>query len=133
MGRQMKGEHVAMRERPKSVTVIAWIVIVWGILALPATFLLFAPEAQSLMQRSPIPLPIQYAMQVSGGLVSIITGIVILKGRNWGRLLYVIWNAVTLVVVLATAPAKAGIVPGLLLFLVVAVVLFRPVANEYFR
>jgi len=121
-----------MKKRPKSVTVIAWIVIGWGILALPATFLLLTPEAQSLMQRSPIPLPIQYAMQVSGGLVSIVTGIVMLKGLNWGRLFYVIWNAVTLVIVLATAPAKAGVVPGLLLFLVVAFVLFRPAANEYF-
>ena len=42
------------------------------------------------------------------------------------------WGAFGMVVGLITSPMKAMMLPGLLIFILICVFLFRPVANEYF-
>jgi len=122
-----------MKPRPTSITVISWILIVVGVISLiTSTAALNNPMAKELMARSPIPLPVQYAMLYVGLLVTIISGGVMLKALNWGRLLYVIWSAVGFVISLATSPIKMAIIPGFLLYLVVVFFLFRPKANQFF-
>jgi hypothetical protein len=55
-----------------------------------------------------------------------------LQGQNWARLLYVVWSAVGFVIGIVTSPIKAAMIPGLVVFVVMAFFLFRPKANEYF-
>jgi hypothetical protein len=122
-----------MKPRPTSVTVISWILIVVGVISLiTTTAALNNPMAKELMARSSIPLPVQYAMLYVGLLVTIISGVAMLKALNWGRLLYVIWSAAGFVISFATSPMKIAIIPGFLLYLVVVFFLFRSKANQFF-
>ncbi len=122
-----------MKKRPTSVTVIAWILIVIGALSLVATLLTMNnPMTKDLMMRSPVPLPVQYIMMYVALAVSITSGIGMLKGFGWSRLLYVGWSVIAFSFSLATSPMKAALIPGIVLFAVVVFFLFRPAANEYF-
>ena len=122
-----------MKKRPTSITVIAWILIVMcGISLITSTISLNNPMAKELMSRSPISIPIQYAMMYVGLLIILISGIAMLKGQNWARLLYVIWSIIGFVIGIATSPMKAAMIPGFVVFLIIAFFLFRPKANEYF-
>ena len=56
-----------------------------------------------------------------------------LKGRNWARFLYIIWSIIGFIIGLTTSPIKAGVIPGIIIFIVVAYFLFNAKANEYFR
>jgi hypothetical protein len=90
------------------------------------------PVVQDLMAKNPIPVPVQYAMSYIGLLVTIGSGIAMLKGANWARYLYVIWNLVGFVIGIATSPMKAAMIPSFVVFLVIAFFLFRPKATAFF-
>jgi len=90
------------------------------------------PAARELMNKSPIPVPVQYAMTYVTLLIKLVSGIAILKGQNWGRWLYVVGTAAGFLIGIITSPLKGVMIPGLVLFVVVTVFLFRPKANQYF-
>lgn len=122
-----------MKTRPRSVTVISWILIVLGVLGFVSTIAMQNdPTALELMGKSPISIPVQIALNYLGLVVTIVSGAVMLKGWNWGRLLYVGWSAISFMIGVITSPVKWALIPGLVIFLVLAFFLFRPKANEYF-
>lgn len=124
-----------MKNRPTSVTVIAWILIAMGAISATATTitaLLHNPMAREIMNKSPIPIPVQYAMSYAGLLIAIGSGIAMLKGCNWARFLYVFWGIFGFAVGIATSPMKIAMLPGLVVFAVIVFFLFRPKANAYF-
>jgi disulfide bond formation protein DsbB len=90
------------------------------------------PMVVDLMKKSPIPIPFQYAITTLGLLIMIVSGTAMLKGRNWARLLYVIWSSLGLLIGLATSPVKVSLVPGLVFLAIVTFFLFRPKANQFF-
>lgn len=121
------------KQRPTSLTVIGWIFIVLGGLSAVATIFTYnSPEVQAIMEESPLSVPTQYAMMIAGLVVSIAAGIGILKGQNWARYLYVGWSLIGFAVTIATSPLTVSMIPGLILFLIFVIFLFRPKANEYF-
>lgn len=122
-----------MKKRPTSLTVIAWILIVMGgVSIISTTVMVNNTMALDLMSKSPIPIPIQFAMSYIGLVVMIVSGIAILKGQNWARFLYVIWSAIGFVIGIATSPIKAAMIPSLVVFLVVVFFLFRQKATAFF-
>ena len=122
-----------MKNRPTSITVISWILIIMGGISLiTSSISLNNPMAKELMSRSPMPISIQYLMMYVGLFIMIVCGIAMLKGQNWARLLYVIWSIIGFVVGIATSPFKAAMIPGIVIFLIAAFFLFRPKANAYF-
>lgn len=123
-----------MKSRPKSVTVICWILIVMGGLSIipVLTGQMNNPKAMELMSQSPLPLPVQYAMIYLGLAVTFVSGIAMLKGKNWARLLYVGWSIIGFIIGIATSPAKVMMLPGIVIFAILAFFLFRPKANAYF-
>ena len=122
-----------MKNRPTSVTVIAWVLIVMGGISLISTTVMINnPLAHDLMSKSPMPIPAQYAMSYIGLLIMIVSGIAMLGGRNWARFLYVVWSAVGFVIGIATSPMKVALIPGFVVFVVIAFFLFRPQATQYF-
>lgn len=121
-------------QRPTSITVVSWILIVTGGLTLiTSTFSLMSPITQDIMSKSPIPISIQYIMLYVGLLITLGCGIAMLKRQNWARLLYVGWSIFGFIIGIATSPMKIMIIPGILIFLIYAFFLFRPKANEYFK
>jgi hypothetical protein len=132
-----------MRTRPTSITVIAWILILLGGISLVATTLMIStgmidkvmidnPAARELISKSPIPVPVQYAMSYAGLLIMFVSGVAMLKGQNWGRWLYVVGTAVGFFIGIMTSPVKETMIPGFVFFVVVTFFLFRPSANKYF-
>jgi hypothetical protein len=126
-----------MRTRPTSITVIAWILILMGGISLVTTTLMINPvmtnpAARELLSKSPIPVPVQYAMTYVALLVMLVSGIAILKGQNWGRWLYVVGTVLGFLIGIITSPLKSAMIPGFVVFVVVAFFLFRPKANRYF-
>lgn len=120
--------------RPTSITVIGWILIVLGIVALCGVPMsVFNPEVEQLMARSPIPVQWQYFLMVVGPLLMVFCGQALLNRQNWARWLYVGWNVLSAAINLATSPMKLLIIPSLLVFLVITFFLFLPAANRYFR
>lgn len=122
-----------MKSRPKSVTVVCWILIVIGIL--PIFTLQHAmndPRAAELMSQSPLPLSVQYGMIYLGLAITLISGIAMLKGKNWARMLYIGWSILGFIIGIATSPAKVMMIPGIIIFAIFAFFLFRPKANAFF-
>ncbi len=123
-----------MNQRPKSITVICWILIAMGGISLiSSTLSLNNPATQELMSKSSIPISIQYIMMYAGLLVTLVCSVAMLKGQNWARLLYVGWSTIGFIIGIATSPLKAFMIPGIIVFLIIAFFLFRPKANEYFK
>lgn len=126
-----------MRTRPTSITVIAWILILMGGISLVTTTLMISPVTNNpaireLMSKSPVPVPVQYAMTYVALLVMLVSGVAMLKGQNWGRWLYVVGTALSFLIGIMTSPLKAAMIPGFVVFVVVTFFLFRPKANKYF-
>lgn len=124
-----------MKVRPTSVTVIAWIFIVSGVVSIITLLLskaLTDPKALALMSKSLLPISVQFAMMFIGLTVTIVSGIGLLKGLNWARLLYVIWSVIGFVIGLITSPAKVAMIPSIVFFLIVTAFLFSPKVTEYF-
>jgi hypothetical protein len=131
-----------MKVRPLSITVIAWLLVVMGLIAIGLTPLAWnvvlgqRPYAiEELMARSSIPLPVQNVLSLLGALVTLASGVGVFYGRSWGRVLYVAWSVIRFLLGLATSPMKLGLVsmaPGLVLFLIVAFFLFRKRASLNF-
>lgn len=120
-------------ERPTSVTVIAWILIVLGLISLVSTTLTYGnPTVVAMMKKSPLPIPIQYAVSYIGVGVMIVSGAAMLKGCNWARYLYLIWSLIGFGIGLATSPMKMMLLPGLVVMAVIVFFLFRPKASAYF-
>ena len=120
-------------KRPTLITVISWILIVISVLNLvTSTVNINNPMVHKLMAKSPLPIPVQFAMLYIGLAVTLICGVAMLGGHNWGRWLYVIWSVIGMIIGFATSPMKTMMVPGLLFFLIVAFFLFRPNATLYF-
>lgn len=119
--------------RPTSITVIAWLLIVAGGIALIFSILfMHSPDAQSSMARNPIPISVHYVMLYAGLLTMVVSGVGMLNGQSWGRLLYVISAGIAFLVGIATSPMTLKVLPSLGVFLINVFFLFRPKANQYF-
>jgi hypothetical protein len=128
-----------MTRRPKSVTIIAWILIVMfafsaiGIVTVFLTGTMKKPEMVELMRQNHLPIFVQYGLNVAGLLITLVSAVGMLRGKKWARLLYVIWGIIGFLLAFVTSPTKIMIIPGILLFIIFVFFLFRPKANAYFK
>ncbi len=119
--------------RPIPVTVVAWLLIVMGVLVLVfSPFILNGPTGKQPMAGSALPIAVQAVQIYVGCIVSITCGIYMLSGRNWARLLYVGLTALGFILAFATSPAKLMLLPGFALYVVITILLFLPRSNAYF-
>lgn len=122
-----------MKNRPTSITIVCWFLIITGGISLITTTLMIGnPMVKEMMSKSMLPASVQYLLMYVGLAVSVVSGIMMLKGQNWARLLYVIWGAFGFVFSLVTSPMKLAMIPGLVIFAIIIFFLFRPAAKEYF-
>ncbi|WGS52960.1 hypothetical protein LFL96_32845 [Paraburkholderia sp. D15] len=123
-------------KRPVSLTIVGWLLIV-----LDAANLIFVP----LMLSNPITLAVLSEYRVPPGVtiliglivsvLCIVAGIAVLKGRQWGRTLYVGATLAGYIISLATMPSHSlvPLLPSFLVFVLFAFLLFRRPATAYFR
>ena len=122
-----------MKSRPKSVTVVCWILIMSCIVNGISSILMHNnPRALELMNQSPLPVSVQYAILYLGLAIMLISGITMLKGKNWARMLYVGWSSIGFIVGILISPARAVMIPGIVVFAIFVFFLFRPKANAFF-
>jgi hypothetical protein len=124
-----------MVSRPMSVSVVAWILLAFGALGAMGVALMLVPRSAAVtesMATSPIPIPIQYAMSIAGTAMELVSGYFILRGKNWARVLYVVWSATGFLISFLTSPVTIMLVPSVAIFLAITFFLFRPAANAFF-
>jgi hypothetical protein len=116
-----------MNKRPLSVTIISWICIVFGTLALVSGIL---PSGSISAAQRLVELKTHWYVHVSR-LVMILSGVLMLYGRDWGRWLLVLWLVFHLVV--GALHGAGQLAAHVVLFAVGTFFLFRRNAGNYFR
>jgi hypothetical protein len=121
-------------ERPTSITVIAWILIVLGALGLLIAALMSNnPDVIEQMAKSKLGAGTQQAVGIVSAIVSIASGYGILQGRNWGRLLYVASTLIGIALNFYAMPVNNLQYVGIAIFAVITFFLYRPAANAWFN
>jgi len=133
----MKGV-VKINSRPRSITVVCWLLIVMATFTLIVnTFILFNPvykdKHKKLLEISFLPLPFQYIIMYFGMIITLISGFAILKGKNWGRFLYLVWGILARMYKYIFFQFEMTIIIEIIVFLIIGYYLFRSEANKYFR
>jgi hypothetical protein len=128
-----------MNKRPTSLTVIAWILIVAGLISLINIFVVWSQQTaqvKEMMKSAPMLFNLKFMLSnYITILVLWISGIGILKRQNWARFLYLVYGIIGLIKIIiffASKPLTPIIIPMIILFLIVVFFLFRPKANDYF-
>jgi hypothetical protein len=106
-----------MKRRPLSITIISWLFIVFGSIALLSGVLPLAD------------LKSHWYVHLSRFL-QIVAGVFMLYGRNWARWLLVAWIAFHIVV--GALNGLMTLVMHVVIFSVILFFIFRRDANEYF-
>ena len=127
-----ESEHI-MPPRPTAVTVISWILIILSAFSLIATLATLGnPALLELLAKSPIPIPIQYAMSIASAAVTMSCAVAMLRGVGWARLLYVVSSTISLTIGFATSPFKASMIPATVVLAIFTALLYRPKSNAFF-
>ena len=126
-------------KRPRSVTIIAWILIVRACMGLP-----------SLVIFSRRRLSGDSVIFISATAIIIVSGIAILKGLNWGRLLYLfyipivtVWGLIVFAFRFSDSFSEITtdftvklnlikLIPETIFYIVALVYLTRPAASAFF-
>ena len=121
-----------MSKRPRSVTVISWIFIAFGGIALLTSLLppVDAAAGQRIAESRPQHL-FEHAFICVARILAVLCGVSMLCGFNWARWLLVVWMGYHIIVGVLHSPFSS--VVHTLLFAAVVYFLFRPEAAAYFR
>jgi hypothetical protein len=125
------GGEIRVKKRPASVTVIAWLLIVFGGILFITNYGNL-PKITGVMSHSPLNI---FRIIFSYVIISfaMISGIGILKRQNWARLFYLIaWLTNSAIFMIYSQPINAGTIYAIILFLITIYFLFNQKANNYF-
>ena len=115
-----------MKVRPLSITIIAWLFILFGCIALLSGLLPLtgANRAQLVAEfKTHWMVHLSRLIQIAGGLF-------MLRGHNWARWLLVAW--IVFHIVVGALHSWLQLFIHVLIFSVILFFLFRPRASEYF-
>jgi multisubunit Na+/H+ antiporter MnhG subunit len=130
-----------MHHRPRSVTFIAWLIIIFGsfgLLSVLATLFLFIinpvmkAQFDAYLLQDPIPLPLQYSLLCINNCAPILYGSAMLAGKNWARMLYAGLSILSIIIAFLFRSSQNTAVPSKIVTLIILFFLFRPAANRYF-
>ena len=118
---------LAMKPRPLSLTVLSWLFIVFGAIALVAGLwpLIHMNSAERVVEFE------KHWMVHLSRTAQIIAGGFILRGKNWARWLLVVWLAFHVIV--GALHSTFHLVTHAVVFAIGMFFLFRPNARDYFR
>jgi hypothetical protein len=109
------------KKRPISITILSWLYIVVGVLSTAEHFVEF---------RAQRPVLNEVVWITVLGAAAIVAGVFMLRGRNWARWLALAWMAAH--VVISALHMMHGLVIHSVVFVLIAYLLFRREAREYF-
>ena len=111
-----------MEQRPRSITIISWLFIIFNSIALVSGLL--SPENLTLVQ-----LKGHWMVHLSR-TAGIVAGIFMLRGHNWARWLLVLWMAFHIVV--SVLHSTLQLLMHAAIFTAILYFLFRRPASSYF-
>jgi hypothetical protein len=127
------GGETVMQKRPLSIAIIAWFL---GISALISIYSLATmgsnPIAMKMLEQTRVPLMFLQVWGAIGCVVTLASAYAIWKGLPWGRVLYVVWSVIAIIVSFYTSPMQSLILVSIVFFVVIAAFLFTNRANEWF-
>ena len=115
-----------MEQRPRSITIISWIFIVFGSLALLQGLL---PFGEITLAQRVVELKGRWMVHLSR-IASIVSGVFMLRGQNWARWLLVVW--ILFHIVISALHSLTQLLMHALIFTVILYFLFRRDAAVYF-
>lgn len=115
-----------MKARPLSITIISWLFMIFGSIALLSGLLPFAGAniAQLISE-----FKTHWMVHLSH-LAAMVSGLFMLRGHNWARWLLVAW--IVFHIVIGALHGWLQLVTHVVIFFVILVFLFRRPASEYF-
>jgi hypothetical protein len=123
-----------MEKRPTSITVIGVVLLLFTLLGI-AGLVMTATNAKMAAEvaKMNISLPLYQAFGALGVIINLACVYGIFKGLPWSRVLYLAWGIIGLVVGMYISPAKASVVVGLVLLVVICGFLWTNTANDWFQ
>ena len=115
-----------MKERPLSITIISWLFVIFGSIALLSGLL---PIGGATTDQLVAELKSHWMVHLSR-FASIVSGLFMLRGFNWARWLLVAWIAFHIVI--SALHSVAQLLIHVAIFSVILFFLFRPKASAYF-
>jgi hypothetical protein len=123
-----------MEKRPLSMTIIGWLLIVLTLFGLFGIVTMGSnPVAMKMLEQMHISLRFEQAYGMLGAIINLACAYAILKGLPWGRVLYVAWGVIGLVVGMYISPVKYAVVISLVVVVVIAAFLWTNTANDWFQ
>lgn len=121
------------KKRPTRVTVIAWIIIVTSSLGLVSTpFTATMPQVKRMLEATGTSVPIALLLAFVAGGIGLVSGVAMLRGINWGRLLYLGFTPFSFALSWVLYGFRPLYILSVLFYLVVLVLLTRPAASVFF-
>lgn len=121
-------------ERPTSITVIAWILIVLSALGLLITATMMNnPDVMDALAESKLGAGTQQMLGIISSVITAISGYGMLQGKNWGRLLYVVASLAGIAINFYAMPMTGAQYLAIAIVAVVIFFLYRPAANAWFN
>lgn len=123
-----------MEKRPTSMTVIGVLLIIF---ALFGAFGVIAAGSNPIMTQALAQIHMSLAVYQAYGALGIVISLAcaygIMKGQPWGRVLYLVWGILGLVVGLFISPMKAALVLSLVFLVIICGFLWTNTANDWFQ
>ena len=124
---------MAEKKRPTSVAVIAWIITITSGLSLVATpFTVMMPLARQAIEATGMSVGMAIFWGMLSGAIGVVSGIAMLKGVNWGRLLYLWAMPIMTVLNWILYGFNANGIPGIIVYVIFLIFLIRPAASAFF-
>jgi hypothetical protein len=117
-----------MTKRPLSITVISWIFIAFGGMAL---LIRLIPPADSSAANRIAEHPFEFWLTPVIQALALISGVFMLYGFNWARWLLVVWAGYH--ITLSALHSSLELLVHSLLFAVILYFVFRSQSSAYFR
>jgi hypothetical protein len=122
-----------MSNRPISLTIIAWALLILTVLGIVGIVTIEKnPAMMDMLAKSGTSLNMYRAQGVVGSLVNLAVVYGIFKGQPWSRVLYVAWGIISIALTAMLTPIVSALVLGVVILLVIGFFLFSLRANEYF-
>jgi hypothetical protein len=127
-----------MEERPESVTVIGWLLVVFGALGLLGCLAMMPMRDLPMIQQSmtlyhyPVSFQTMMVVGVAGTAMRLLCGVAFLRRLGWARYVFVLCELPLLTYTAWVTPWPIFVIPSVLLMLAAVVFLFRPAASHWF-
>jgi len=119
--------------RPTSVTVIAIILIVTNALGIVAGLATAGiPQVREAYEKMGVSVAVAIVWAVASNGLVIIGSIGMLKGMNWGRLLYLVLVPVSIILGWVLMGFQPFSILSVVVYILFAILLTRPQVNAYF-